>query len=275
MGTSTSINTLNSPVFGQFFRMASSHHHHHRYSTSTTSHDDNKSAYQESMDQSHGWDVYLDYDRQSPPLPTPPLLKDVVAITTVTTASADAVLDQDRPTSSPQQLYQQLLNSSAPPTSSPPLPVQPSWSDEESTKSLLIAPLLPPPVAFLALDQKDDICSEVSEDLDTKDLPLPLPLLPGEQQDAIEQQKQQEPIIITTIKRASTTDTVVDKSFLSGLFAGTLTWWTKPTPALAPVPPITITTSAMASTTSPMLRHMHQGRGQSGDLVDMDPFWDV
>lgn len=228
------------------------------------------------MEQSHGWDAYLDYDRQSPPLPTPPLLKDVVAITTVTTASADAVLDQDRPASSPQQLYQQLLSSSVPPTGSPPLPVRSSWSDEESTKSLLIAPLLPPPVAFLALDHKDDICSEASEDLDTKDVPLPL--LPGQQQDMIEQQKQQEPTITTTIKRVSTTDVVVDKSFLNGLFAGTLTRWTKPTSTLAPVPPITITTFAMASTTSPMLRHMNQGRGrlaQSGDLVDMDPFWDV
>jgi hypothetical protein len=224
------------------------------------------------MDQAQGWDAHLDYDRLSPPLPTPPLLKDAVATTTVTTAFADAILDQDKLASSPQQLYQQLVNTPAPHSGSPLLPERSSSSDEGSTKSLMIAPVLPPPVAILVLDQKDDICAQVIEDLDSSDPPRAL--LPGQQhQDGIEQQKQLEPVI----KRVSTTDVVVDKSFLNGLFAGTLTWWTKPTPTPAPVPPITITTSAMAFTTSPILRRMNQGRGrpaQSGDLVDMDPFWD-
>lgn len=231
-----------------------------RYST-RTSHDDTKSVYQYEGPLDEGCDVYRDYQL---PLPSPPLLKGVVATTTVTTAIADAIrLDQDKSSaaSSPQQLYQQLLSSSPPVASS-----------VESTRSLLIASALPPPpVAFLVLDQKDPIrAAEVTEDLDPKDLP-PV-LLPSQQQEDLNEQYHR----AMTVKGASTTE-VADKGFLNGLFAGTLSWWAKPTPTTAPVPPIIITTSAMASTTSPILRHMHRGRGraaQSGDLVDMDPFWD-
>ena len=232
-----------------------------RYST-RTSHDDTKSVYQYEGPMEEGCDIYHEYQA---PLPSPPLLKGVVATTTVTIAVADAVrLDQDKSSapSSPQQLYQQLSSSSSPVASS-----------AESTKSLLIASTLPPPpVAFLVLDQKNPIrAAEVVEDPDSKDPPSVL-LLPSQQQeDLIEQYPR-----AMTVKRASTTE-VVDKGFLNGLFAGTLSWWTKPTSTTAPVPPIVITTSAMASTTSPMLRHVNRNRGraaQSGDLVDMDPFWD-
>ncbi|KAF8926213.1 hypothetical protein BGZ47_002852 [Haplosporangium gracile] len=233
---------------------------------STTSQDDTKSVYDNhhhdqfegSVDQD--CDAYHDYQA---PLPSPPLLKVVAATTIVTAAVADAILDHDKlAASSPQQLYQQLLSSS--PTSLPPV-----TSSVESTKSLSIASVLPPPVAFLVVDQKDDICAEVTEDLDSKDLPSVL-LLPGQEEDLIEQYPR-----IITIKRTSTD--VVDKKFLNGLFAGTLSRWTNPTPTTAPVPPIIITASAIASTTSPVLRRMNVGRGraaQSGDLVDMDPFWD-
>ncbi|KAF9156974.1 hypothetical protein BG015_009347 [Linnemannia schmuckeri] len=232
---------------------------------STASHDDTKSVYDHHHGQFEGsvdqdYDAYHDYQA---PLPSPPLLKVVVPTTTVTTAVADAVLDHDKPAaSSPQQLYQQLLSSS--PTSLPPVA-----SSAESTKSLSIASVLPPPVAFPVVDQKGDICAEATEDLDSKDLP-PVLLLPGQQEDLVEQRPR-----AITIKRASTD--VVDKKFLNGLFAGTLAKWTNPTSITAPVPPITITTSAMASTTSPVLRRMNVGRGravQSGDLADMDPFWD-
>lgn len=232
-----------------------------RYST-RTSHDDTKSVYQYERPMDEGCDVYHDYQA---PLPSPPLLKGVVATTTVATAIADVVrLDQDKSSvaSSPQQLYRQLLSSSPPVASS-----------ADSTKSLLIASALPPPpVAFLVLDQKDPIlASEVPEHLDSKDLP-PVLLLAGQQQEDLVEQYPR----AMTVKRASTTE-VADKGFLNGLFAGTLSWWAKPTPTTAPVPPIIITTSAMASTTSPMLRHVNRGCGraaQSGDLVDMDPFWD-
>ncbi|KAF9275074.1 hypothetical protein BGZ88_002574 [Linnemannia elongata] len=232
-----------------------------RYST-RTSHDDTKSVYQYEGPMDEGCDIYHDYQA---PLPSPPLLKGVVATTTVTTAVVDAVrLDQHKSstTSSPQQLYQQLLSSSPPASSS-----------RESTKSLLIASTSPPPpVAFHVLDQNDTIRSaEITDDLDSKDLP-PVLLLPGQQQEGLIEQYPR----AMTVKRASTTE-VVDKGFLNGLFAGTLSRWTQPTPTTAPVPPIIITTSAMASTTSPLLRHMNRGRGraaQSGDLVDMDPFWD-
>ncbi|KAF9550529.1 hypothetical protein EC957_000203 [Mortierella hygrophila] len=231
-----------------------------RYST-RTSHDDAKSVYQYEGPMDEGCDVYHDYQA---PLPSPPLLKDVVATTTVTTAVADAVrMDQDKSSaaSSPQQLYQQLLSSSPPVASS-----------AGSTKSLLIASTLPlPPVAILVLDRKEPIrAAEVTEDLDSKDLP-PVLLLSGQQEDLIEQYPR-----AMTVKRASTTE-VLDKGFLNGLFAGTVSRWTRPTPTTAPVPPIMITTSAMASTTSPLLRHVNRGRGlaaQSGDLADMDPFWD-
>lgn len=232
-----------------------------RYST-RTSHDDTKSVYQYEGPMDEGCDIYHNYQA---PLPSPPLLKGVVATTTVTTAVVDAVrMDQHKSstTSSPQQLYQQLLSSSPPAASS-----------RESTKSLLIASTSPPPpVAFHVLDQNDTIRSaEVTNDLDSKDLP-PVLLLPGQQQEGLIEQYPR----AMTVKRASTTE-VVDKGFLNGLFAGTLSRWTQPTPTTAPVPPIIITTSAMASTTSPLLRHMNRGRGraaQSGDLVDMDPFWD-
>lgn len=232
-----------------------------RYST-RTSHDDTKSVYQYEGPMDEGCDIYHDYQA---PLPSPPLLKGVVATTTVTTAVVDAVrLDQHKSstTSSPQQLYQQLLSSSPPASSS-----------RESTKSLLIASTSPPrPVAFHVLDQNDTIRSaEVTDDLESKDLP-PVLLLPGQQQEGLIEHYPR----AMTVKRASTTE-VVDKGFLNGLFAGTLSRWTQPTPTTAPVPPIIITTSAMASTTSPLLRHMNRGRGraaQSGDLVDMDPFWD-
>ncbi|KAG0071086.1 hypothetical protein BGZ90_012390, partial [Linnemannia elongata] len=232
-----------------------------RYST-RTSHDDTKSVYQYEGPMDEGCDIYHDYQA---PLPSPPLLKGVVATTTVTTAVVDAVrLDQHKSstTSSPQQLYQQLLSSSPPAASS-----------RESTKSLLIASTSPPPpVAYHVHDQNDTIRSaEVTDDPDSKDLP-PVLLLPGQQQEGLIEQYPR----AMTVKRASTTE-VVDKGFLNGLFAGTLSRWTQPTPTTAPVPPIIITTSAMASTTSPLLRHMNRGRGraaQSGDLVDMDPFWD-
>ncbi|KAF9144318.1 hypothetical protein BGX30_013152 [Mortierella sp. GBA39] len=255
METSTTSSRTNTcAVFGQFFRMTSS-----RYST-RTSHDDTKSVYQYEGHMDEGCDVYHDYQA---PLPSPPLLKGVVATTTVTAAVADAVrLDQDKSSaaSSPQLFYQQLLSSSPPVASS-----------AGSAKSLLISSTPPlPPVAILVLDRKDPIrAAEVTEDLDSKDLP-PV-LLPGQQEDLIEQYPR-----AMTVKLASTTE-VLDKGFLNGLFAGTVSRWTRPTPTTAPVPPIIITTSAMASTTSPLLRHVNRGRGlgaQSGDLVDIDPFWD-
>ncbi|KAG0213631.1 hypothetical protein BGX33_002784 [Mortierella sp. NVP41] len=195
-------------------------------------------------------------------LKSPAFLKRAITTTILTTATAVAVWDLDL-NQAPQRRFQRLLSPPPVPESVfsdhlPPTSPPPTCSSASSTMSSITInvaaaiPLPPSPVdECFAFKDVFEVTKEIPVKIDDK---LQSPSGPQPPQE-------QEPTLRSRNKK---TNTILDAGFLNGLLAGTIGWWTKPSPVPA------------SNATTLRLRHVNRRRRGplSGDILDMEPFWD-